>query len=247
MPAQIAPGRWLATGAGELLEGLADPNPEWFGLLILPLAAELSTAAVYAEADGWAGPRGYEALADRRRALRGALELSAPVPAASELLENDLQQAAISLCPEIVRALEEAREAGAEIALVSGSGPTVVGLFPARQRARPGPARRGGPVASRLPAPVCATPVDASYARASDGVSHNEAEQMSRTAINDLVAVCAGVFGLALYAGLILVPAWSAYSRLWERVAASILSLYVLAVLVGIGVAGALAVVYFWG
>ena len=70
---------------------------------------------------------------------------------------------------------------------------------------------------------------------------------MSRTAINDLVAVCAGVFGLALYAGLILVPAWSAYSRLWERVAASIPSLYVLAVLVGTGVAGALAVVYFWG
>jgi hypothetical protein len=70
---------------------------------------------------------------------------------------------------------------------------------------------------------------------------------MSRTAINDLVAVCAGVFGLALFAGLILVPAWSSYSRLWERVAASVLSLYVLAVLVGIGVAGALAVVYYWG
>jgi hypothetical protein len=70
---------------------------------------------------------------------------------------------------------------------------------------------------------------------------------MSRTTINDLVAVCAGVFGLALYAGLILVPAWSSYSRLWERVAASILSLYVLAVLVGIGVAGALVAVYYWG
>ena len=65
--------------------------------------------------------------------------------------------------------------------------------------------------------------------------------------VNDLVAVCAGVFGLALFAGLILVPAWTSYSRLWERVAASILSLYVLAVLVGIGVAAALAVVYFWG
>jgi len=77
-------------------------------------------------------------------------------------------------------------------------------------------------------------------------VSHNDAE-MSRTAINDLVAVCAGVFGLALYAGLILVPAWTSYSRLWERVAASILSLYVLAVLVGVGVAGALVVVYYWG
>jgi hypothetical protein len=70
---------------------------------------------------------------------------------------------------------------------------------------------------------------------------------MSRTTINDLAVVCAGVFGLALYAGLILVPAWTSYSRLWERVAASILSLYVLAVLVGVGVAGALAVVYYWG
>jgi hypothetical protein len=70
---------------------------------------------------------------------------------------------------------------------------------------------------------------------------------MSRTTINDLVSVCAGVFGLALYAGLILVPAWSSYSRLWERVAAGVLSLYVLSVLVGIGVAAALAVVYYWG
>jgi len=70
---------------------------------------------------------------------------------------------------------------------------------------------------------------------------------VSRTAINYLVAVCAGTFGLALYAGLILVPAWTSYSRLWERLAATVLSLYVLAVLVGIGVAGALAVVYLWG
>ena len=77
-------------------------------------------------------------------------------------------------------------------------------------------------------------------------MSHNGAE-MSRSTINDLAVVCAGVFGLALYAGLILVPAWTSYSRLWERMAASILSLYVLAVLVGIGVAAALVVVYYWG
>ncbi len=69
---------------------------------------------------------------------------------------------------------------------------------------------------------------------------------MSDTDVTYLVAACAGVFSLALYVGLILAPAWSAYSRVWERVAASILSLYVLAVLVGIGVAAGLAVVYFW-
>ena len=70
---------------------------------------------------------------------------------------------------------------------------------------------------------------------------------MSRSQINELVAGASAVIGVAVYAGLILRPAWTAYSRLWERLAAAVLSLYVLAVLVGAGVAGALAVVYFWG
>jgi hypothetical protein len=70
---------------------------------------------------------------------------------------------------------------------------------------------------------------------------------MSRATINYLVGGGALVFGLALYTGLILVPAWTAYSRIWERLAATVLTLYVLAVLVGVGVAGALAAVYVWG
>ncbi len=70
---------------------------------------------------------------------------------------------------------------------------------------------------------------------------------MSRTDVDYLVAACAAVFGLALFAGLILLPAVTSYARLWERVAAGVLSLYVLAVLVGIGMVAALAVVYFWG
>ena len=82
-----------------------------------------------------------------------------------------------------------------------------------------------------------------------DGAVRNNprSEPMSRTTINELVAGAALVLGTALYAGLILRPAWTSYSRLWERVAAAVLSLYVLALLVGIGVAGALAAVYFWG
>jgi 4-diphosphocytidyl-2-C-methyl-D-erythritol kinase len=165
VPAQIEPGRWLATGAGEVLEGLPDPNPEWFGLLVLPSAAELATAAVYGEADRLGVGRSAAELADRRGALRSALELSAPVPAASELLENDLERAAISLCPEIADALAQARDVGAEIALVSGSGPTVVGLFPhANGLGRSQRAAAG--LAGRVPAPICATPVDAPYARA---------------------------------------------------------------------------------
>jgi hypothetical protein len=70
---------------------------------------------------------------------------------------------------------------------------------------------------------------------------------MSRSEINELVAAGAAVVSLAVFAGLILVPVWSSYSRMWERLAATVLSLYVLAVLLGVGVVGALAAVYFWG
>jgi hypothetical protein len=69
---------------------------------------------------------------------------------------------------------------------------------------------------------------------------------VSNTSVTYLVAACCGVFGLAAFAAFILVPAWGAYSRLWERVAASFLSLYVLAALVGLGLAGGAAIVWFW-
>ena len=71
---------------------------------------------------------------------------------------------------------------------------------------------------------------------------------MSRSTINELVGGVRRVFSaLALFAGLILVPAWTSYSRLWERLAATVLSLYVLGVLIGVGWPAALAAVYFWG
>ena len=52
------------------------------------------------------------------------------------------------------------------------------------------------------------------------------------------------MFGLAAFCALVIVPAVTAYRRPLERVAAVILSLYVLAALIGIGVVvGALIVV----
>jgi 4-diphosphocytidyl-2-C-methyl-D-erythritol kinase len=129
VPAQVRPGRWLAGAAGEALEELPDPVAP-IGVLVLPLAQELSTAAVYAEADRLAKLRTSAFLAERRRALHAALDLGMSLPNDQELLYNDLQAPALSLCPTIREALAEARDAGAEPALVSGSGPTVVGLFP---------------------------------------------------------------------------------------------------------------------
>jgi hypothetical protein len=67
---------------------------------------------------------------------------------------------------------------------------------------------------------------------------------MSNTSITYLVGACLGVFGLAAFCALVIVPAVTAYRRPLERVGAVILSLYVLAALMGIGVVvGALIIV----
>lgn len=59
-----------------------------------------------------------------------------------------------------------------------------------------------------------------------------------------LSVVLAGVIVLAGYVAFILVPAWGAYGRMWERVAASFLTLFILAALLGIGLAIGFLVVY---
>ena len=69
---------------------------------------------------------------------------------------------------------------------------------------------------------------------------------MTNQSITYLVAACAGVFALAAYVGLILVPAWQSYSRAWQRVAASFLTLYILAAFVAVGIGGGAAIVWFW-
>jgi 4-diphosphocytidyl-2C-methyl-D-erythritol kinase len=86
------------------------------------------------------------------------------VPSARELLANDLQPAAIALCPPIERALEEAREVGAEHVLVSGSGPTVMALFPSPAGARQAE-RAVAALAGRDPEPIRATSVGEAFGR----------------------------------------------------------------------------------
>lgn len=161
VPAQLAPGRWLARGAGELLEALPEPEAP-FGVLIVPSRLELSTGAVYAEADRLGLCRGAGELAERAGRLAAALAHGEQLPPA-ELLENDLQHAAISLCPEIEAGLQTARGAGATHVLLSGSGPTVLGLFAGARgadRARAAAAELAG----RSPGPIAAVPVERSCA-----------------------------------------------------------------------------------
>ncbi len=165
VPAQVRPGRWLARGAGERLAPLHPPQ-EPLALLLLPVDAELPTAAVYAEADRLGLARDAEAVAAGAQALQEALASGAALPPA-ELLANDLQDAARSLCPQIDAALAQAWDAGAEHALVSGSGPTVVALF-AGERAGNRAARARQKLALRAPMPILAVPVHAEFGRPVD-------------------------------------------------------------------------------
>jgi hypothetical protein len=57
------------------------------------------------------------------------------------------------------------------------------------------------------------------------------------------IAVAAGIVG-AGYLAFILAPAVAAYGRVWERIAAGFLTLYILGTLLGIGAAVGLAVVW---
>ena len=57
------------------------------------------------------------------------------------------------------------------------------------------------------------------------------------------LALAAGIVG-AGYIAFILVPAWESYGRLWERLAASFLTLFTLATLLGAGASIGLLIVW---
>jgi 4-diphosphocytidyl-2-C-methyl-D-erythritol kinase len=122
VPGQVAPARYLATGAGERLEPLAAVAP--YGVLVLEGPEPLSTGAVFRQAAAMGLRRSPGDLAERLAAVRAALP---ELPGA--LAVNDLEPAAMALMPEIGERMERARAAGADHVLVSGSGPTVLGLF----------------------------------------------------------------------------------------------------------------------
>jgi hypothetical protein len=69
---------------------------------------------------------------------------------------------------------------------------------------------------------------------------------MTNTSITYLVGACLGVFGLTAFGALVVMPAVTAYQRPLERVGAVILSLYVLAALIGIGVVLGALIIFEW-
>ena len=120
VPSQIEPRHALVTGAGE---GVEPVELAPMTLLLVPDDDGLSTADVYARADALGTTRSeLDVESVRELATRPLYELAA-------VLENDLEGAAVSLRPELSARMDALREAGALTARVTGSGPTVFGVF----------------------------------------------------------------------------------------------------------------------
>jgi 4-diphosphocytidyl-2-C-methyl-D-erythritol kinase len=153
VPSQIRGGLVLATGVGARLRPL-DARLE-YSVVVVPVAAELRAADVYAEADRLG--LGRDALGLARSLTRVQAALSSET--VLDRVHNDLQDAACSLCPAIEEALEAALAAGADHAIVSGSGPTVLALFSDdAHRERAMAAHAALEAAGRSPAPMLTGP-----------------------------------------------------------------------------------------
>jgi 4-diphosphocytidyl-2-C-methyl-D-erythritol kinase len=120
VPSQIEPRHALVTGAGERVEPVELPP---MTLLLVPDEHGLSTADVYARADALGTTRAeLDTGRVRELAARPLYEFAA-------VLENDLEGAAVALRPELDARMDALRDAGALTARVTGSGPTVFGVF----------------------------------------------------------------------------------------------------------------------
>ena len=166
VPAQVVPGRWLATGAGELLQALPDPLPA-LQLLVLPSSAELSTAAVYREAD--------ELGLAREQGELGSS--SAPSCGLRSSSGRRCRRRRASCCTTISRQRPSRYrrrspmgwgrcERRARRRRSSAVLPTVIGLFGHANPAGRGAQRAAAALGGEVPEPIAARSVDAEFAKA---------------------------------------------------------------------------------
>ena len=141
VPSQVEPRHALVSGAGERVAPIALPA---MALLLVPRGPGLRAGEVYAEADRLGLPR---AALDAERIRELA---TAPLETLAAGLESDLEAAVLSLRPQLERPLAALRGAGAMAALVTGSGPTLFGVFSDRAAAVAAAARVPGGVVSMV-------------------------------------------------------------------------------------------------
>ena len=114
----------IVTGIGEILEPI--PNwPEFWYLIVTP-QVEISTAWVY---------RNYkmELTSNEYDYIRKTLKNDDVI--ISDILKNDLEKVTSASFPIIPTLKRKIMDAGAEGAIMSGSGPSVFGIFLSREKA----------------------------------------------------------------------------------------------------------------
>ena len=128
IPFCIRGGTQRARGRGEEMTVLP-PAPRLDLVLVKPQDLGVSTAWVYGEIDRV--DRRETADIDRvERAIRqGSRE------ALLESMANDLEQVTLARYPQLQALAGELSRLGAEKVMMSGSGPTLFGIFPDRERA----------------------------------------------------------------------------------------------------------------
>jgi 4-diphosphocytidyl-2-C-methyl-D-erythritol kinase len=126
VPSQIVPAHCIVSGTGERIEAVELPR---MALVLVPSDVGLATGDVYGKADELGLPRQALDASDLRALAAESVEVIA------SRLENDLQPATLHLRPELSQAIDALRRAGALGAQVSGSGPTVFGVFADRDAA----------------------------------------------------------------------------------------------------------------
>ena len=128
VPYCLMRGTVLAEGIGEILTPLP-PMPKCHVLIAKP-PVSISTKTIYEKLDS----REITAHPDIDGIIRGLEEQN--VKAVADKIGNVLETVTEELCPVISRIKGEMKQAGAMNAMMSGSGPTVFGLFKERSAAR---------------------------------------------------------------------------------------------------------------
>lgn len=145
VPFFLAAGAALVRGRGEIVEPF--DLPALHLCLLLP-REELPTRAVYATYDETAGRETATEFAERGRVAEdawrrveaasrlGELGVAGVANAVAALMENDLELPAFRMVPDLAARRAALLAVGAKAALMSGSGPTVFGVFPSDEAAK---------------------------------------------------------------------------------------------------------------
>ena len=69
---------------------------------------------------------------------------------------------------------------------------------------------------------------------------------MSNDTLTYVIAGTAAGISVIAWVGLVLVPAWGSFSRVWERIVATVLSVYILAAFALAGTALGAAILWYY-